>query len=273
MSIQTISPATPDTTAERQAIDDVLKDFLEKRRKNCEPSQMGGLIELLADFMVGGKRIRPILTMLGWQAVTGEAAGDTVVQVAASLEMFHAFALIHDDIMDDSDTRRGRPTIHRALADNSSGDRTRRFGLGAAVLLGDLAFTWSDQILHTAGLTSEQTAAVLPLVTEMRTEVMLGQYLDLQATGALTDDVDATLTVNRYKTAKYTIERPLHIGAALAGADPRAMAACTEYAPPWARPSSYATTCWASTAMSRTPASHAWTTCGPARTRPWSPWL
>lgn len=190
------------------------------------------LVSLLEEFMTGGKRIRPLLTVLGWQAVGGESGTDAVVRVAASLEMFHAFALIHDDIMDDSDTRRGRPTIHRALSDKRGADHTDRFGLSAAVLLGDLAFAWSDQLLHTAGLTPEQSTAVHPLITEMRTEVMLGQYLDLQATGKLTDDVDATLTVNRYKTAKYTIERPLHIGAALAGATPQALAACTAYALP-----------------------------------------
>ncbi|MFG2719762.1 polyprenyl synthetase family protein [Streptomyces sp. NPDC048416] len=193
---------------------------------------MTQIVKLLEDFMVGGKRIRPVLTVIGWQAVSGEPVPAAVLRVAASLEMFHAFALIHDDIMDDSDTRRGRPTIHRILAGKHGGDRTERFGLGAAVLLGDLAFTWSDQLLHTAGLTPAQSAAVLPLVTEMRTEVMLGQYLDLQATGELTDDVDATLTVNRYKTAKYTVERPLHIGAALAGADAATLAACTAFALP-----------------------------------------
>ncbi|UXY27093.1 polyprenyl synthetase family protein [Streptomyces sp. HUAS TT20] len=189
-------------------------------------------MKLLEEFMVGGKRIRPMLTVMGWKAAGGETDLTAVVRVAASLEMFHAFALIHDDIMDDSDTRRGRPTIHRMLAGKRGDDRTERFGIGAAVLLGDLAFAWSDQLLHTADLTSAQSAAVLPLVTDMRTEVMLGQYLDLRATGELTDDVDATLTVNRYKTAKYTIERPLHIGAALAGAGTDALAACSAFALP-----------------------------------------
>ncbi|MGW7595436.1 polyprenyl synthetase family protein, partial [Streptomyces rubiginosohelvolus] len=152
------------------------------------------------------------------------------------LEMFHAFALIHDDVMDDSDTRRGRPTIHRTLAALCATDRRpeqiERFGVSGAVLLGDLALTWSDELLHSAGLTPVQFDAVLPLLSEMRTEVMLGQYLDLQATGELTDDVEATLTVNRYKTAKYTIERPLHVGAAVAGAGPEAMEAFTAYALP-----------------------------------------
>ncbi|WP_229816257.1 polyprenyl synthetase family protein [Streptomyces lucensis] len=194
---------------------------------------MARLVTLLEEFMMGGKRIRPVLTVMGWQAAGGESSDlAAVVRVAASLEMFHAFALIHDDIMDDSDTRRGRPTVHRVLAGERGDDRAERFGMGAAVLLGDLAFAWSDQLLHTANLTAVQSAAVLPLVGEMRTEVMFGQYLDLRATGELTDDVDATLTVNRYKTAKYTVERPLHIGAALAGAGAEALAACSAFALP-----------------------------------------
>ncbi|WP_093773283.1 polyprenyl synthetase family protein [Streptomyces sp. yr375] len=232
MSTHTISPDILDPVATRTAVDSVLCEFLENQRKNSGQRQLTRLVELLEEFMVGGKRIRPILTVLGWQAAGGENDLTAVVRVAAALEMFHAFALIHDDIMDDSDTRRGRPTIHRILAGKRGDERAERFGIGGAMLLGDLAFAWSDDLLHTAGLTPAQSAAVLPLLTEMRTEVMLGQYLDLRATGELTDDVDATLTVNRYKTAKYTIERPLHIGAALAGADARTLAACTAFALP-----------------------------------------
>ncbi|CAM5304236.1 polyprenyl synthetase family protein [Streptomyces griseomycini] len=232
MSTHTISPDILDPVSAKAAVDNVLFDFLDNHRKNPGQRQLAQLVKLLEEFMVGGKRIRPILTVLGWQAAGGENDLTTVVRVAASLEMFHAFALIHDDIMDDSDTRRGRPTIHRILAGKRGDDRTERFGIGGAVLLGDLAFAWSDNLLHTAGLTPAQSAAVLPILTEMRTEVMLGQYLDLRATGELTDDVDAALTVNRYKTAKYTVERPLHIGAALAGADAPVLAACTAFALP-----------------------------------------
>ncbi|MFF3905212.1 polyprenyl synthetase family protein [Streptomyces sp. NPDC001848] len=232
MSIRTISPDVLNTNVVRKNVETVIEDFLDERRKHSGQPQMARLVKLLKEFMADGKRIRPVLTVMGWRAAGGETGMESVVRVAASLEMFHTFALIHDDIMDDSDTRRGRPTIHRLLAGKRGDERTERFGLGAAVLVGDLAFAWSDQLLHTARLTSRQAAAVHPLITEMRTEVMLGQYLDLRATGELTDDVEATLTVNRYKTAKYTIERPLHIGAALAGAGPEAMAACTAYALP-----------------------------------------
>ncbi|WP_372412475.1 polyprenyl synthetase family protein [Streptomyces luteireticuli] len=147
--------------------------------------------------------------------------------------MFHTFALIHDDVMDHSATRRGRPTVHRAFTDrHSDHSHAAQLGASAAVLLGDLAFTWSDELLHTAGLTPVQLCAALPVMDAMRSEAMYGQYLDLLATGHPTPDVDAALRKARYKTAKYTIERPLHLGAALAGARAGIRQALTAYALP-----------------------------------------
>ncbi|WP_372405488.1 polyprenyl synthetase family protein [Streptomyces luteireticuli] len=226
-----------DREAVRRSVDTALADFLAaKARTATSQPQLGYLSGLLQDFMAGGKRIRPLLCATGWYAVGGGEDPRSVFQVAACLEMFHAFALIHDDVMDNSDTRRGRPTVHRTLAEHSAGRRgeeeLERFAHSAAVLLGDLALTWSDELLHEAGLTPVQLGAVLPLLNEMRTELMVGQFLDLDATGGLTDDIEATLNVNRYKTAKYTIERPLHIGAAIAGAGADAMAAFTAFALP-----------------------------------------
>ncbi|WP_033253270.1 polyprenyl synthetase family protein [Kitasatospora phosalacinea] len=232
MSTPTMPPALLEAGMVKDAVNTALEDFLRKKENDAQEPQMVRLLGRFAEFLAGGKRIRPLLCATGWRGAGGNEEDPSLVQVAASLEMFHAFALIHDDIMDDSDTRRGLPTIHRMFAGKRGDDRTERFGLSVAVLLGDLAFAWSDELLHTAGLTPAQYKSVLPLIAEMRTEVMLGQYLDLRATGELSDDVDATLTVNRYKTAKYTIERPLHIGAALAGAGPETLAACTAYAIP-----------------------------------------
>ncbi|MET7900817.1 polyprenyl synthetase family protein [Streptomyces sp. NPDC005355] len=236
MATPTLIPGPLDTDAVRESVDIALEEFLTRKARTTPQHHLPYLSGLLKDFLSGGKRIRPLLCVTGWRAVGGAEDTEAVVQVAACLEMFHAFALIHDDVMDDSDTRRGRPTIHRTLAALCAADRRpdqiERFGVSGAVLLGDLALAWSDEILHSAGLTPTQLGAVLPLLSEMRTEVMLGQYLDLRATGELTDDVEATLTVNRYKTAKYTIERPLHVGAAIAGADARAMEAFTAYALP-----------------------------------------
>jgi geranylgeranyl diphosphate synthase type I len=226
-----------DTAAVRVAVDAVLSDVLDRMARLDPALRAAELVTVLRDFLeAGGKRIRPVLCLCGWYAASGRGAVEPVVRTAAALELFHAFALIHDDVMDDSDDRRGRPTAHRAL---SAGHRERgdsgdaeRFGTNSAILLGDLSLVWSDELLHTAGLTHSQLNSALPLFDMMRTEVLLGQYLDVQATGQLDGDLDRALTVIRYKTAKYTVERPLHIGAVLAGADAATLSALTTYAIP-----------------------------------------
>ncbi|MEU9158490.1 polyprenyl synthetase family protein [Streptomyces sp. NPDC048417] len=197
------------------------------------------MASLLRTFLAGGKRIRPLLCVIGWHAAASQANTAQITRLAASLELFHAFALIHDDVMDASDTRRGRPTIHKALTSDYHRTRTgcedhiaQRFGTGGAILLGDLALTWSDELLHATTLPEPQRSTVLRIVDSMRTEVMIGQYLDLRATGNEHTTVDDTLTVIRYKTAKYTVERPLQLGAALAGANPQLLEACSAFGIP-----------------------------------------
>ncbi|MEV0742867.1 polyprenyl synthetase family protein [Streptomyces sp. NPDC050549] len=226
-------------TAIRSQVETLLADFLrQKATASTAQGMPSDALAPLADFFAaGGKRLRPALCVLGWHAAGGRTpAPCEIVQVAAALEMFHAFALIHDDVMDDSDTRRGAPTLHRALADRYADDRPRaltdRLGAGAAILIGDLALSWSDELIHTAGLRHDQLARILPVLDMMRTEVMYGQYLDVTATGQPTADIERAQTIIRYKTAKYTIERPLHLGAELAGASTDVIDALTAYAVP-----------------------------------------
>ncbi|MFI1801072.1 polyprenyl synthetase family protein [Streptomyces sp. NPDC020379] len=238
MTAQTPVAEFPGFATVRTRIDGLLDDFLTHKTHTAGAQKMPGEVpRTLHDFLFGGgKRLRPLLCVAGWHAAGGHGNPAPALQVAASLEMFHAFALIHDDIMDNSATRRGRPTVHRQLAARHRGGRSTaaadHLGAGAAILIGDLALAWSDELLHTAGLSSRQFTRVLPLVDTMRTEVMYGQYLDLAAAGTLTDDVELALTIVRYKTAKYTVERPLHIGAALAGTTSAVQAALTAYAIP-----------------------------------------
>lgn len=232
MTTQTTDLGRINTAETREAVTDFLEGFLTEKKEQAVSSRADRLPNVLREFLVGGKLIRPLLTVIGWVAAGGKGDRRPVVQVAASLEMFHAFTLIHDDVMDESDTRRGRRTAHRQLSGGQQDSQAEHFGVSAAILLGDLAFAWSDEILHRAPLTPVQFAAAFSIIGDMRNEVMLGQYLDLRSTGALTDDVESTLTVSRYKTAKYTVERPLHVGAALAGADPAVRDACTAYALP-----------------------------------------
>ena len=185
----------------------------------------------------GGKRLRPLFCYWGWGAAFGDPSQrDAVITAASSLEFLQACALIHDDVMDGSDTRRGLPAAHRQFASMHRGSQwlgiPDRFGEGAAILLGDLCLSWADQLLLTSGLPSENLNAAKSVYDEMRTELMAGQYLDLleQARGG--GSVERALRVVRYKSAKYTIERPLHIGAALAFAPQKVFDAYTGYGLP-----------------------------------------
>lgn len=156
----------------------------------------------------GGKRLRPLFCYWGWGAAFGDPSQrDAVITAASSLEFLQACALIHDDVMDGSDTRRGLPAAHRQFA--SMHRRSQwlgipdRFGEGAAILLGDLCLSWADQLLLTSGLPTENLNAAKSVYNEMRTELMAGQYLDLleQARGG--GSVERALRVVRYKSAKY----------------------------------------------------------------------
>ncbi|MCC2280752.1 polyprenyl synthetase family protein [Streptomyces sp. ET3-23] len=236
-----------DLSGIRRAVDGCLDDFLIHTATTAADHQMPSeATQILRTFLfAGGKRLRPTLCAIGWHTAHGTAEADggmslgptpvPVIQAATSLEMFHAFCLIHDDLMDHSATRRGRPTVHRALTSHHIGrgrEIAEQLGASGAILVGDLALAWSDELLHTAGLTAGQLMTVLPLIDAMRTEVMYGQYLDLLATGIPSDDLGIPLQVIRHKTAKYTVERPLQIGAALAGAGRALLDVLSAYALP-----------------------------------------
>jgi geranylgeranyl diphosphate synthase type I len=183
----------------------------------------------------GGKRLRPAFAYWGFRGAGGTDS-DQLVTTVAALELVQASALIHDDVMDRSDTRRGKPAVHRRFAALHRNRRwlgdPDRFGTAAAILLGDLCLVWSDQLLHGGGLPPETLARARPVFDQMRTELTLGQYLDVlaQATGDTT--VARAVKVARLKSASYTVERPLLWGAALAGAAPAVVEAYSGYGPP-----------------------------------------
>src|SRR5262249_4027729 len=161
--------------------------------------------------------------------------GDVVIAAAASLELLHAFALIHDDFMDASTTRRGQPTVHQSLSRLHERNRwlgnADRFGVNVAVLCGDLCAFWSDAMLHGSGLSRELLEVVRPVLDRTRTELCVGQYLDLseQASGG---SLAGALRVVQYKAALYTVARPLQIGGILAGAGPAILDAYSAYGLP-----------------------------------------
>lgn len=221
----------------RTDIDALLVAFLEGKAQAAPGAEMAPLFTALRRLLSSGKRLRPQLCVAGWLAGGGQGDRSAVLPVAATLELFHAFALIHDDVMDASDLRRGRPTAHRELASaylagGGRHSRAETHGRNAAILLGDLTLVWSDDLLHSAGLGTEALRRIQPLMDTMRSELVYGQYLDLLSTGRLSDDVGAALRVVRYKTARYTVEWPLRIGAVLADAAPEALDACRAFALP-----------------------------------------
>ncbi len=196
---------------------------------------LGPLADALVRLLAGGKRLRAAFCYWGHRA-SGGGDGEAIVAAAASLELFQACAIIHDDVMDGSDTRRGQPAAHRRFAalhrsQDWHGD-PEAFGAGAAILLGDLCLVWSDELLATSGFPAAELARGDRVFAEMRTELMGGQYLDLleQARGG--GSVARALRVARYKSAKYTVEKPLHLGAALAGAGQDVLDGCSGYGLP-----------------------------------------
>ena len=224
-------------TALRDRVEAALSVFLEERE--AELSHLGDEVSPLAaaarEAVSGGKRLRPAFCYWGWRAA-GADDDDRVVTAAAALELLHASALVHDDVMDGSDVRRGRLSSHRRFrrlhAESGWRGSEERFGAGAAILLGDLLLTWSDGMLRASGFEPDVLTRGLPYFDAMRTEVVAGQFLDLQAQASAQDSVPRAMRVLRYKAAKYTVERPLHLGAALAGAPAELIAALSSYGVP-----------------------------------------
>ncbi|GGK26177.1 hypothetical protein GCM10010124_18550 [Pilimelia terevasa] len=222
----------------RARVEKALTDFLAVQRARLaaiDPELLPVADTLESFILVGGKRLRPAFGYWGYRAAGGPDR-DAVVATLAALELVQASALIHDDVMDGSDTRRGQPAVHRRFADRHAAAGWRGpaegFGAAAAILLGDLCLAWSDELLDRGGLDAATVARARPDFDEMRTEVMAGQYLDVlaQATGDTTRRRATRIAV--YKSAKYTVERPLLCGAALAGGGAAVRAALSGYGLP-----------------------------------------
>jgi geranylgeranyl diphosphate synthase, type I len=216
-----------DVDGVRERVSAVLEEFLDRQAgtvhgvaPDCDP-----LLDVIRDLVRGGKRLRPAFCYWGWRAAGG-ADGPEIVRAAAALELFQAAALIHDDVMDGSDTRRGMPAVHRRFAalHTASGWRggSEGFGTAGAVLAGDLCLVWSGELFHGCGLTPHALARAREPFDRMRTELMAGQYLDMLeqvvAEQPPDEQVERARRVIRFKSAKYSVQEPLLIGAALAGA-------------------------------------------------------
>ena len=234
-----------------------LDSFCQKQRTDFEAisADLIPVVDYTQSLLQGGKRFRALFCYWAWRASLSDSSyhqseqeiqdsEQAIAGIAASLEMFHAAALVHDDLLDQSDTRRGAPAIHKRFEtlhkEKSWAGAPERFGVAGSVLVGDLMLGWSSEIFGNALLHSpnrEIESACRDEFSLMRVEVMAGQYLDVleenaAATRPVSEGVGRAEKVILYKTAKYSIEAPLRIGAAFAGADPAKLNQFTQFGIP-----------------------------------------
>lgn len=252
-----LDSGTPVSDDFRAAVSHAIDSFLDHQAPilaDLHPAT-APLIERARLFTDGGKRLRPAFCAWAWAAVADTLeVPDAVARAAASLDVLHVSALVHDDVMDASDYRRGVPAAHRQFeADHSEagwrGD-PEQFGRAGAILLGDLLLVWSEEMFRRSGLTTDELERGRPHLEAVRTEVTAGQYLDVLAQArdpyaiSRTKEgreqlADLVKTVVTWKSASYTIRRPLLLGAAIAGADAVQLGALTSFAQPLGRAFQY----------------------------------
>lgn len=224
-------PASLDWIAAR--VDERIRTLIEaeiSRWAAVDEHLIKPLVDLRNFALSGGKRLRPAFCHWAYVGVGGEGSDEALIDATSALELLHCFALIHDDVMDGSLSRRGSPSVHRSYQDlhdleRRSGD-SRRFGDGVAVLIGDLAFVYADKLLDGASLEARE------VFTELRLEVNYGQYLDVIGTSLRSSDPEFARRISIYKSGKYTVERPLHLGAALCGRFEEFRAVLSDYGGP-----------------------------------------
>jgi geranylgeranyl diphosphate synthase type I len=254
-----LDPQAPLSQAFREAVSAEISAFVTEQSSVLDSMgpELVPVHLMASQLLCGGKRMRPAFCVWGYVAAAGIPSDEELkhlLAAAGSLDVLHVSALIHDDLMDSSDLRRGRPAAHRqfeALHANAGwlGD-SAAFGRAGAILLGDLLVMWSAQMLHGAGLDQSTLERALPIVEAMRTEVTCGQYLDIvaqahplrkraPAIGSLRPTIELALDdasrVVEYKAARYTVQRPCQMGAALGGGDDELYFALGAYGSPLGR--------------------------------------
>ena len=247
-----VDPVDPLSGEFRAAVGGAIAEFLDERSRGL--SELGEdlepVMELARAFTTGGKRLRPAFCCWGYVAATGTTEVPTsVIAAAASLDLLHVAALMHDDVMDASQTRRGMPAAHVQFARRHAAEQRRGsaadYGRASAILLGDLLLVWSAQMLAESG--APNLAAAASLAALVREEVNAGQVLDtaaqtrspLEAHSDLTSTLAQIQRVVEYKTARYTVIRPLQIGAALGGGSPELLDALAAFGSPLGRAFQY----------------------------------
>lgn len=244
----TLDPTDPVSQVFRHAVGAAISEFLDQRSAALADlgADLDPVIELARAFTTGGKRLRPAFCCWGYVAATGSTEiPESVIAAAASLDLLHVGVLMHDDVMDGSNTRRGIPSAHVQFAQRHAAEHRQGnpedYGRAEAILLGDLLVVWSAQMLAESG--APQLEAAAPLAAAVREEVNAGQVLDTTAQtrsplDARTDLASVLAQIERvveYKTARYTVIRPLQIGAALGGGSAELLDALVRFGSPLGR--------------------------------------
>ena len=209
---------SPSLAELRTAVDVELHRFLDERFK-AVPDAADLIDEIARVVSAGGKRLRPAFCYWGFRAAGGRH-GPAIVRAAASLELLHTFAIVHDDIMDDSDERRGEPTVHV------------RHGLGFALLTGDLALVLADALFFSAGFDPAHSLRAFDAYSLMRQEVIAGQHLDVKHAARTEISEGEARHIAVLKSGRYSIEKPLVIGALLADAPEGLVAGLSAFGDP-----------------------------------------
>jgi geranylgeranyl diphosphate synthase type I len=230
-------------TAYVAAVAGELTDFLTSRQSEMAiiSPDIDPIMGSISNLVTGGKRLRALMCYWGWRGAGGDPAAHQIVTAGSALELFQAAALIHDDIIDRSDTRRGGPSVHRRFSQlhNAQGWAldSERFGHAAGILTGDLCLSFSEEAFTDIGEKAASGSRARRIFNLMRAEVMAGQYLDIleEVAGPVRDRAGAVTraqSIIRFKSAKYSTEHPLALGGALAGASDELLRGYSAFALP-----------------------------------------
>lgn len=234
------NPLGPELT---DGIQDAIQGFLDSQEGVTSHVGATPMLELARTFTSGGKRLRPAFTYWGHVAAAGFPADHApLLRASASLDLLHVSALVHDDLIDASDTRRGLPAAHRQFAAQHAAAAGRgdadAYGSSAAILLGDLLLIWSTELFESSGMPADGIARARGVLAAMRTEVTCGQFLDVSAASGVVGanshaaELDVARRILEYKSASYSVRRPAQAGAALGSADQRLQDALGDFGSP-----------------------------------------
>ena len=202
-----------------------------RRAADCDGVGLEAAGDILLEFVSSGKCLRSTFMYVGW--LCGAAPDPAAMSAAASLELLHVFALLQDDVMDQSHERRGRPAVHVQLAQwyqkRGLSGPAEHFGQSAAILLSDLCLVWAEQMLRESGVSARRLAKVWPRYDAMRIELAVGQFADLANDIRDLPSLQTVLDIARRKSGNYTVRRPLEIGAAMADCDDRTLTELGRY--------------------------------------------